>query len=50
MIELPVDFVTDLTANATEQIANFAPVLTLVMGLLLAVIAIGFLIGFLMRR
>lgn len=47
MIELPVNFATNLASSTNEQIANFAPVLLLVMGLLLAVIAIGFLIRFL---
>jgi uncharacterized membrane protein len=46
MIELPTGFVTTLTANANEQIANFSGVLTLVIGLLLAILAIGALIRF----
>jgi len=45
MIELPVDFVSDLIANANTQIANFSPLLLLVMGLLLALLAIGALIA-----
>jgi len=50
MIELPLNFVTDLTTNANTQIANFAPLLLLVMGLLLALLAVGALIGFVNRR
>jgi len=46
MIELPVDFVTDLTTNANTQIANFSPFILLIMGLLLALIAVGALIKF----
>lgn len=47
MIELPLDFVTDLTANANTQIANFSPLLLLIMGLAVALLAIGALIKFL---
>jgi len=50
MIELPVNFVTDLTANANAQITNFAPLLLLIMGLLLALAAVGALISFVNRR
>jgi len=50
MIELPVDFVTDLVANANTQIANFSPVLLLVMGLGLALLALGALISFVRHR
>lgn len=50
MIELPVDFTTDLVASANEQIANFSPVLLLVMGLALALIAVGALISFVKSR
>lgn len=49
MIELPGTFVSDLTTNANTQIANFAPMLTLILGLLLALIAVGALISFLTR-
>lgn len=44
MIELPLDFVPDLVSNANTQIANFSPLLLLIMGLLLALLAIGALI------
>jgi hypothetical protein len=47
MIELPVDFTTDLVVNANTQIANFSPVLLLIMGLALALVAVGALISFL---
>jgi hypothetical protein len=49
MIELPTNFITQLTANANTQIANFAPLLLLIMGLLLALAAVGALIGFIKR-
>lgn len=49
MIELPVNFVTDLISNANTQIANFSPLLLLVMGLGLALIAVGALISFIKR-
>jgi len=47
MIELPVNFATNLASTTNDQIANFSPVVLLVMGLFLAVIAIGFLVRFL---
>jgi len=50
MIELPVDFVTDLTTNANTQIANFSPLLLLIMGLALALLAVGALIRFVNHR
>lgn len=50
MIELPVDFTTDLIANANSQIANFSPLLLLIMGLALALIAVGALISFLKHK
>jgi len=46
MIELPVDFGTDLSAAASTQIANFSDVLLIVMGLLLSLLAVGALIRF----
>jgi hypothetical protein len=49
MIELPTNFIAQLTANANTQIANFAPLLLLIMGLLLALAAVGALIGFIKR-
>jgi len=50
MIELPANFITNLTANANTQIENFAPLLLLVMGLLLALLAVGALISFITKR
>lgn len=50
MIELPVDFVPDLIENANTQIANFSPLLLLIMGLSLALIAVGALIYFVKHR
>lgn len=50
MIELPANFITNLTANANTQIANFSPLLLLVMGLLLALLAIGALISFVNKK
>jgi hypothetical protein len=47
MIELPTTFVTDLIASANTQIANFAPLLVLILGLALSLLAIGALIKFL---
>lgn len=50
MIELPVDFTTNLIANANEQIANFSPLLLLIMGIALALLAVGGLISFVKNR
>jgi uncharacterized membrane protein len=50
MIELPANFTTNLIANANEQIANFSPLLLLIMGLALALIAVGALISFVKNR
>jgi uncharacterized membrane protein len=47
MIELPTDFTTNLLANANEQITNFSPLLVVVLGLALSLVAIGALIKFL---
>lgn len=48
-IELPVDFVPDLTASANAQIGSFSPVLILVMGLGLALLAMSALVIMLKR-
>lgn len=45
MIELPLNFVTDLTASANTQVSNFSPLLVLVMGILLAVAVVGALVA-----
>lgn len=50
MIELPVDFISNLTASANTQISNFSPLLIMIMGLLLALLAIGALISFLHNK
>jgi uncharacterized membrane protein len=50
MIELPTDFVTNLTANANTQITNFSPLVLLIMGLLLALVAVSALISFLHKK
>lgn len=50
MIELPTGFTTELISNANEQIANFSPLLLLIMGLALALIAVGALISFVKNR
>jgi len=50
MIELPIDFTTDLVANANTQISNFSPLLLLIMGLGLELIAVGALISFVKNR
>jgi len=50
MIELPVNFTTDLIANANTQIANFSPLLLLIMGVGLALIAVGALISFITHK
>lgn len=47
MIELPVNFTSDLIANANEQIANFSPVLLVILGISLSLLAIGAIIRFL---
>lgn len=47
MIELPTNFVTDLTTSANAQIENFAPLLVLILGISLSLLAVGALIKFL---
>lgn len=44
MFSLPVDFVTDITANSTSAIGALAPYITLIIGVLLAVLVISILI------
>lgn len=46
MVELPNTFVDDLISNANTQIANFSDVLLLILGMSLALFAIGALIRF----
>jgi hypothetical protein len=47
MIELPVGFTDSLIANANEQIANFSPLLLVILGIAVSLIAIGAIIRFL---
>jgi len=44
MFSLPTNFVTNITANATEAISALAPYTTLIIGVLLAVLVITVLI------
>lgn len=46
MIQLPTNFVTDLVSNANTQIANFSPLLLVILGVALSLMAIGALIKF----
>lgn len=45
MINLPVDFVTNITANASTLVNDLSPVVTLIIGVLLAVVVIKVIIG-----
>jgi len=47
MIELPTNFVSGLVTNANTQIANFTPLLLVILGVALSLMAIGALIKFL---
>lgn len=44
MFSLPVDFVSDMGANATSTIGALSPYITLILGVLLAVLVISILI------
>ena len=44
MFTLPVDFVSDMTANTTSAIASLSPYITLILGVLLAVLVISVLV------
>lgn len=46
-IELPVDFVADLSAQATQIVADLAPVWLLMGGILLGLGMIAFVVGLL---
>lgn len=50
MIELPTDFIADLTSNANTQITNFSPLLLLIMGILLALAVVGALVSMITHR
>jgi len=45
MIDLPVDFVSSITANASTLVNDLSPYITLVIGVLLAVVVIRVIIG-----
>lgn len=44
MIDLPVDFVSDITANASTLISDLSPYITLVVGVILAALVVTILI------
>jgi hypothetical protein len=46
MIQLPSGFTTNLITNVNTQIANFSELILMVIGLLLALLAVGALIRF----
>jgi hypothetical protein len=45
MIDLPVDFVSDITANASAFMADLSPYATLIIGVILATLVLTILIG-----
>lgn len=45
MINLPASFVTDITANASTLVSDLSDYVTLVIGVLLAVVVIKVIIG-----
>lgn len=45
LITMPVDFVNDITANASGLIGDLSPFITLVVGVLLAVVVISVIIN-----
>lgn len=45
MINLPASFVTDITANASALVTDLSDYVTLVIGVLLAVVVIRVIIG-----
>jgi hypothetical protein len=42
---LPSDFVTNINANATDVLSALSPYTTLILGVLLGVLVLGFLIS-----
>jgi len=44
IITLPVDFVTDITGNASDLLTDLSPVVTLIVGVLLATIVITIIV------
>jgi len=49
MVELPLTFVSQLVTNANTQIANFDDLILLIMGLGLALVAVGALLSFIRK-
>ncbi len=49
MPTFPVGFVSDISSNATDMIASLSPVVTLILGVLLAALVIGIVINALKR-
>jgi len=45
MFTLPSDFVPNINTNATDVIASLAPYTELILGVLLAVVVLGYLIS-----
>jgi len=45
MFSLPIDFVSSINSNATSVISALGPYLELVIGVLLAVLVVGYLIS-----
>jgi len=44
IITLPAGFTTDITANASDLVADLSPYITLVIGVILAVVVINLII------
>jgi hypothetical protein len=49
IIPLPAGFVTDITANLGTILTDLAPYLTLILGVLLGMLVVGFLVDMLKR-
>lgn len=49
MIELPSNFTAQVGSSASEVIANFSPFITMILGVLLAVFAIGAIISWIRK-
>lgn len=50
LIALPEGFVADITANASDLVSDLSPYITLVIGVLLAVVVISVLISTLTKH
>lgn len=44
-LELPANFVSDITTNATGMISAFSPYITMIVGVLLGALVITMIIG-----